>query len=82
MANEHVSVKCNNDDEIIELNNENNNEIINERNTALHENNEQLPEPTVTKRDSSSTIEHNEPNITLRRSNRTRNKPNYLKDYI
>ena len=80
MTNEDFSIKQKTDDEIIELKNDNNNEIITERNTTSNENNEQLLEPTINT-GSNSTIEQNETNITLRRSNRVRNRPKYLKDY-
>ena len=79
MKNEDVSVEQNNGDEIIELDNEISNEIINKRNTTSNEKNEQLSEPA---RESNSTIEHNEANITLRISNCIRNRANYLKNYI
>ena len=80
VTNEDFSIKQNTDDEIIELKNDNNNEIITERSTTSNESNEQLLEPTINT-ESNPGIEQNETNITLRRSNRVRNRPKYLKDY-
>ena len=80
VTNEDFSIKQNTDDEIIELKNDNNNEIITERSTTSNESNKQLLEPTINT-ESNPGIEQNEANITLRRSNRVRNRPKYLKDY-
>ena len=80
VTNVDFRIKQNTDDEIIELKNDNNNEIIPERSTTSNESNEQLLEPTINT-ESNPSIEQNETNITLRRSNRVRNRPKYLKDY-
>ena len=71
MKKEDVSVRHDNDNEFVDLNNNSDNQITNERNITSNENVKQVAEP------SSSVVAHNdsEPSTTLRKSNRVRNKP-------
>ena len=84
MKKEDVSLRHDNDNECAELNNNSDNQITNERNITSNEKVEQIAEPSNTTIKLSSVVEHNdsEPSTTVRRSNRIRNRPNYLKDYI
>ena len=84
LTKEDISVKHDNDNEFVELNNNSDNHITNERNITSKENVEQIAEPSNTTIKPSSVVEHNdsEPSTTLKRSNHIRNRPNYLKGYI
>ena len=84
LTKEDISVRHDNDNEFVELNNNSDNQITNERNITSNENVEKISEPSNTTIKPSSVVEHNnsEPRTTLRTSNRIRNRINYLKDYI
>ena len=71
LTKEDISVTHDNDNEFVELNNNSDNQITNERNITSNENVEQIAEPSNTAIKSSSVVEHNdcEPSTTLRRSN-------------
>ena len=84
LTKEDVSVRHDSDNKCVELNNNSDNQITNERNITSNENVEQIAKPSNTITKPSNVVEHNysEPSTTLRRSNCIRNKPYYLKDYI
>ena len=77
LTKEDISVKHDNDNEFVELNNNSDNHITNERNITSKENVEQIAEPSYTTIKPSSVVKHNdsEPSTTLKRSNRIRNRP-------
>ena len=72
LTKEDISVRHNNDNELVELNNNSDNQITNGRNITSNENVEQIAEPSNTAIKPSSVVEHDdsEPSTTLRRSNR------------